>query len=528
MTAFTLVCCMLLGGGTRPGFFSDTAVQVISIPLLLMALARMTHWPMPLASQDALVFCLAITAIPILQLIPMPPNLWATLPGREILQSAFELPGRTVQWMPLSVSPRATWLNLCALLPPLSIFTATLMSTNRQRRWLTLVLLGIGLVSVCVGLLQVAQGPSSPLRPFAITNPREAVGFFANRNHFAALLYCVLLYAAAWTCDAVTGRGAQGSSGAGTARLIGSIAGFTAIVVLVSAQALARSRAGLGLTMVALLGAFAIASVGGSHKSSSMYRRILVSAITLAAIFATQFILYRVMERFAGDSLEDARIVFARNTLVASMSFTPFGSGLGSFLTVYGAFEKPADALVDTYANHAHNDVLELWLEAGAAGFALTLLFVFWLLRRTYRLWRKAAKPGGGEIDLLLARASSLIAVLLIAHSFVDYPLHTEAMMSVMGFACGLMLDPPAALEKLDRAAGHSRSKLARAPGNEPARSASAPAVPESEWAPRPQRPNAATVRWGNDIEWPEAWRKEPSKEASPEPIEKTPTTDKS
>ena len=51
----------------------------------------------------------------------------------------------------------------------------------------------VGIIGVFVGLFQVAGGPESPLRYFEITNPTEAVGFFANRNHFAALLYCLIL-----------------------------------------------------------------------------------------------------------------------------------------------------------------------------------------------------------------------------------------------------------------------------------------------------------------------------------------------
>ena len=59
-------------------------------------------------------------------------------------------------------------------------------------------MLAVGVLSVLVGLIQVAQGQESPFRFFAITNPTEAVGFFANRNHFAALLYCLMVFALAW------------------------------------------------------------------------------------------------------------------------------------------------------------------------------------------------------------------------------------------------------------------------------------------------------------------------------------------
>ena len=43
-------------------------------------------------------------------------------------------------------------------------------------------------------------------------------------------------------------------------------------------------------------------------------------------------------------------------------------------------FERPQDIIADSYANHAHNDFLELWLEAGLAGFVLTAVFVIWFV----------------------------------------------------------------------------------------------------------------------------------------------------
>jgi hypothetical protein len=81
-------------------------------------------------------------------------------------------------------------------------------------------------------------------------------------------------------------------------------------------------------------------------------------------IFAVQYALYRILQRFSGDPLEDARIVFARTTNAGAKAYMPFGSGMGTFVSVYAALEKPGDTMVDTYANRAHNDVIELWLEA--------------------------------------------------------------------------------------------------------------------------------------------------------------------
>ena len=144
-------------------------------------------------------------------------------------------------------------------------------------------------------------------------------------------------------------------------------AAFIVLVVLVAAQAMARSRAGLGLTMVALVGRLRARHLTpprhGSKRTDSA--KLLIGAIAVGGLFAVQFALYRLLDRFAVDPMADARIPFARNTIEAAKAYMPFGSGLGTFVPVYGMFEKPADAMANTFANRAHNDVLEFWLEGG-------------------------------------------------------------------------------------------------------------------------------------------------------------------
>src|SRR5262249_3924765 len=207
LSGFVVIVSLLLGGGTHGGFLSDSLLQFAAIPLLLVALWRISETPLPKEVRLPLAFCAALALLPLLQLVPLPPFLWTALPNRGTSEEAFSLSGQSTPWMPISVSPQETWLCFLAMIAPIAIFLATLLLSYRERRWLTLVMLAIGAVSVFVGLIQVAQGPNSPLRFFAFTNPTEAVGFFANRNHFAALLYVLLLIAAAWTMYAATNLG---------------------------------------------------------------------------------------------------------------------------------------------------------------------------------------------------------------------------------------------------------------------------------------------------------------------------------
>jgi O-antigen ligase len=497
-----LVSCLVLGGGTRPGFLSDVAIQLLAIPLLVMALARLARLPSRQGARGVLWFCLALVLVPVAQLVPLPPELWTALPGREAAAEAFRLLGRDLPWMPISLSPRATWLSALSLLPPVAIFLATLLLGYRERRAASLVLVIVGLVSVFLGLAQLAEGPASGLRFFAFTNSGDAVGFFANRNHFAAALYASTLFAAAWVVEAASPPAARRAS-IDTRWVLGVIAGFTALVILVAGQAMARSRAGLGLTIVALLGAVALAFRDRRNTSSVTPTRLLFAATALAMMFAAQFALYRVLDRFAEDPLKDARFTLAGVTAEAAQLYMPFGSGMGTFVPVFAMQQRPEDAVVDAYANRAHNDVLELWLETGVAGLVLMALFAFWLIRGALKLWRSDAAIGG-EIDLAMARAGTLVAALIVAHSFVDYPLRTGAMTAIMAFACGLMVAPLAAPGAVFHSTVGRQERARRGPPRPQKGSPRPPPAPQPADAPISQH---QIERWGRDIEWPEEWR---------------------
>jgi len=490
-----MVFCLLLGGGTRPGFLSDAVIQLLAVPLLLMALHRLSGLPSVKDARWALLLCLAIVLVPSFQLIPLPPSVWTALPNREPAGEVFQLLARDLPWMPISVSPRATWLSVLSLLPPMALFLGTLLLGYRERRVLSLILVAMGILSVFVGLVQVVEGPTSSLRFFQITNPSEAVGFFANRNHFAASLYAFTAFAAAWAVEAAAPP-ASGRTKLDTRWIVPLVASFTGLVILVAAQAIARSRAGLGLTMAALLGAMALAFCDRRNTSGVTPTRLLFAATALAVMFAAQFTLYRMLERFADDPLKDGRITFARLTAEAAELYMPFGSGMGTFVPVYAMQQRPAEVPIDAYVNRAHNDFLELWLEAGIAGLGLVAIFLIWLASRTLKLWRRSAPVG--EIDLSIARAATIAVALIVAHSFVDYPLRTGAVMAILAFACGLLIAPPPGVH--DGNFDQDR----RRPVGAAQRTRPPPPVSRPADAPISQHP---FERWGSDIEWPDEWR---------------------
>jgi O-antigen ligase len=524
LCAVMMVATLILGGAARPGLLPDAILQLLAIPLLVVSLWRICEVSLTGQMRLALWFCLAIAVLPLLQLIPLPPWLWTALPNRQPSAETFDIMGHALPWMPISVSPNATWLSALSVLPPLAVFLSTLLLSYRERRWLVLIVLAVGVLSVLIGLIQVSQGQASPFRLFANSRATEAVGFFANRNHFAALNYCLMVFALGWLVYASTAVGGPGNQNGkpqekryqfDTASIIKLIASFTVLVILLAGELMARSRAGLGLTIIALFGVFALGySKRRTGFSAMLANKLLLGVIVLVAIFSLQFALYRVLDRIP-DPLYSDRSVMTSTTIEAARAYMPLGSGLGSFVPVYAMFEKPEDAQ-DTYVNRAHNEFLEVGLEAGVLGLALIGLFVVWLVRRSVEIWRSAPAPGASQLDWSLIRAATIVPALLLAHSLFEFPLRTGAMMAIMVFACALLIEPPvsAAFQEEGQLQAVPRRTRRRERRVEPALSSVKPsATPDASEAP----PRSFDQRRGAEGEWAKEWSKAAGSKGAPQ-----------
>jgi O-antigen ligase len=108
--------------------------------------------------------------------------------------------------------------------------------------------------------------------------------------------------------------------------------------------------------------------------------------------------------------------------MVAARDFLPWGSGAGAFPWVYAPREPLAD-MVQVYAERAHNDVLQVLVEAGIPGGLLLASFAALL-----------AAAGLGTILMARARVNRddplpsvafVAACVPLVHALVDYPLRT-------------------------------------------------------------------------------------------------------
>jgi hypothetical protein len=175
VSVLVLCASILLGGATRHGFLSDAVLQLVSLPALVAVGYKWQALYRPVSGHGmAFAICCAIVFIPMLQLFPLPAALVAFVEPNTAVSDVLSLAGIATSVRTLSVAPYTTALSALSLVPLVTLFLAIQLLSTQQRRRLNLVLLALALASVMLGLLQLASGPSSQLRPFAYTNIRGA------------------------------------------------------------------------------------------------------------------------------------------------------------------------------------------------------------------------------------------------------------------------------------------------------------------------------------------------------------------
>lgn len=423
-----LSIAIVFGGASRADVMSLPIVRLASIVTIVIAAMQLNRdqlhqiWP-PLA------FLAAIAALIIAQLVPLPPDWWAALPGRARFAQGLASAGIAPSWRPASLTPDLSLNSLLAVLPPLAA-VMMLGAVDRPLHTLLVPLLLLGVViSALLGLLQVSSG--GPYF-YNVTNEGSAVGFFANRNHLALFIALALPLAACWA--------ALPHSDHAYRRMR-----FWLFLCMVAAVfpllLITGSRAGL---IVALVGVLMMVGLnyrtarGDSATENRKRWRIWaipvsvgVAAVFFVLLMSRGVALQRLLDGKAGEE----RVNNLPQYFTMVHDFFPFGSGLGSFDPIYRSYE-PTLSISAQYLNHAHNDIVQIAIEAGAPALLLLILFLGWFAFRGWRVWSRRIESS----THLLGRGGSVIVLLILLSSVVDYPLRTPAMAAVMAIACCWML----------------------------------------------------------------------------------------
>jgi hypothetical protein len=181
----------LTGGGSRPDIQSLIVFRPVGVLVCGIALLTLQREHV-LAERGLCLFTAATFLLVILHLVPLPPALWHSLAGRELFVEVDRLAGIEGQWRPLALVPPLAWNAFFSLFVPLAVLLLGVQLTQDEKYRLLPILLVIGLMSGIWGLFQIVGEGDGPLYLYKQTTNGAAVGFFANRNHQAVLLSCLL------------------------------------------------------------------------------------------------------------------------------------------------------------------------------------------------------------------------------------------------------------------------------------------------------------------------------------------------
>ena len=130
-------------------------------------------------------------------------------------------------------------------------------------------------------------------------------------------------------------------------------------------------------------------------------------------------------DRF-GETSEDARAYIWDDAAYSTKRYFPVGSGMGTFDEVF-QLDESLENMTLRRAGRAHNDYLEVAIEAGLPGIAL---IAGWLALLAWFSWQARHSR-----DRWIAWSGAAILLVIALQSITDYPLRNHSMLALAGFA---------------------------------------------------------------------------------------------
>lgn len=414
------ILLLALGGGSSRG---DAQSLAILLPAAIVFFA-VGLWGTTVSQIWHNRYVGAVIAIVVsvcfLQLLPLPPKIWSGLPGRQLSMQIDGIVGLQNVWRPISLVPTMTRDTMYGLFVPLAVWIWLIKLGKTERRLMLPLLIGAGLSSALLALIQVGSDPKGNLYWYAVTNNGSAVGLLANRNHQAVFLATLFPMMAVFCSVNIQNEIRQ------KMKLYAALGIAAMVIPLILVTG---SRAGLFGGLLGILSAIylyrpPIVSTGAKKSISIAWVNYGFAAagiilLAVATIFMSRAEAFqRLISSGAG---EDLRLKTWNPIIDSANSYFPAGSGYGSFAYIFRQHE-PEMLLRTSYFNQAHNELLDLYMTGGVITLAILSAAVLGFVKtgvRAMSFGRTRHK------DILLAQMSTVIICMFAGASIVDYPLRT-------------------------------------------------------------------------------------------------------
>jgi len=374
----------------------------------------------------------AFLAFLVFQCLPWPSLLVKALsPHSASFQDLF-FPGLSPpKFQTISLVPSKTWKSAFELLSYFLVGFLVFYSV-KSRRWIDrfiLVIFWMGVFQSVYGMIMLFMK-----NPFILFTKKKyfldsVTGTFINRNHFSAFMIMVISLSLGLLLSKVNTMQSAGLSwkekikrlNAGQKRsFIGLSAGIAAMS---AAVLLSKSRSGGVLLIFVFLvfsGLYYLSVRIFRNPSFRLFLHLFLLALICAVLYAG---INASINRFSMDKiLDEGQRTVWKNTLHIMYDFPLSGTGLGTFSSIYPAYE---DYWRPGLYSHVNNDFLEFLSETGFIGLSLLLGSIVLFLISAALIWRARQNP---EIKALALGGMTGIFALLV-HSLTDFSLHIPAVL---------------------------------------------------------------------------------------------------
>lgn len=432
-----LILSLVLGGASRYGLHAHGILQTVAalgIALLILS------WPrsqMLVGIKTPLFTIVGFTLLGVLQCVPIPVGSWTALPGRVSVLEGYYALDVPLREMPISLHPESTIQTLGYVLSPIFVLLLSVRIGLRRLKRTVPGALGVaGAISVLMGLWQVYLGGESFFYLYENTNIGSPVGTFANVNHFSVLLLMILPFIIFLLRELSFEESVTDRNYAFVATAICMLLLF--IVGIGSAGSLAVYLMTLPVLGLAWLGT----QKRGPSKRANLLIGFAVLLATTIAVFvvSTSPVLEGLGVTGAADNPTSRQNMWTY-TWEAVLEFWPIGSGIGTYQSVIPLFEDP-NLVTSKYIATAHNEYLQVLMEAGLSGAFILLVAFGWLALRTKVVWLDGDAASSDNFQKM-----ALVGILAcLLHSIVDYPVRTPAIASILALFVSIV-----ALPKIER-----------------------------------------------------------------------------
>lgn len=412
-----LMLAALFGGGGASHGLPNLVVQLAALTILALNFGAVRKFLVS-APRMLIVLVVMTLALPLVQLVPLPVSIWSALPGRQLVSEAYAFADGP-QWAAVTVNYARTFVAFVGLIAPFAVIAIGWSLNERDLLRLLSLIIGLGLLNLAPGFVEVLTNNSQSLLYPANEMSGVMFGLFANRNSTGLFLDCCLLLLVALP--------------ASKRPALGALTKLLVAVLLITGVVLTQSRSSIAL--LTLPAGLALARAITTHlraspiKLASAARELVASGLAGVMLIAIAPMLGETRLGTVADRFEQGdrqRPAMWEDARFSAQRYWPVGSGMGTFDEVFQVDES-LEYISQRRAGRAHNDYLEVAIEAGAVGLAVIAGWALWI---GFGAWRAMSSPpcwpatAGGGILLAMALQSAL-----------DFPMRNQTMLCLGAFA---------------------------------------------------------------------------------------------